>query len=239
MGLIVPAVLPSSHKDLEDKLSLFIQIPSVERIQIDVVDGKFASPASWPYSAPRELRGMAERNETLPALDRLEYEIDLMCLDAERAAESWLTLGATRLVFHAESTVDLPRLFASVKKRYGAGDGFVPGLISFGVAINIASDLKIIESCLDEVEFVQFMGISRIGRQGQLFDKRVFDKISLFHTRHPKIPMQVDGGVSLENARELVLLGVSSLVVGSVLSHSNNPAATLATFEALNTSYGV
>ncbi len=239
MSIVVPAVLPSSRADLEKKLALIARIPSVSRVQIDVVDGKFAGPVSWPYTAPRELRDMVERGEMLPHLDRISYEIDLMCVDAERMAEAWLTLGATRLTFHAESTTDLGRLLSSARKRYSAGDGFASGLVSFGVALNIASDLSLIEQNLGKIEYVQCMGIARIGRQGQPFDHRVLEKIRVFRGRHPEIPMQVDGGVSLDTARRLIALGVSNLVVGSALLGAPDSAATFALFEALQNPHRV
>ncbi len=239
MGLVVPAVLPSSRVDLEEKLALFASNQAVNRIQIDVVDGKFAAPVSWPYNAPAELGRMLDHHGLLPHLDRLAYEMDLMCLDAESAVAAWLTLGATRFIFHAESTTDLPRLFSFVRQHYGAGDGSVSGLVSFGVALNSASDLALIEPCLDEVAFVQFMGIARIGRQGQPFDRRVFEKVRTFRARHPEVPVQVDGGVSLEVAKELVALGVTNLVVGSAILHARDPVAALAAFEMLENPYGV
>lgn len=246
MGLIVPAVLPTSRTDLEEKLALLTRINSVSRVQIDVVDGRFATPASWPYFAKAtqgtpypELKAMVQKGEMLPHLDRLTYEIDLMCTNAEVMAEAWLALGATRLTFHAESTTDIGRLLASACRRYGAGDGFASGLVSFGVAINLASDLALIEPCLGEVEYVQFMGIAQIGRQGQPFDRRVFEKIRVFRSRHSQIPVQVDGGVSLESAKKLVALGVSNLVVGSALLKAHDPDSVFAAFEALQTPYGV
>ncbi len=242
MGLVVPSVIPSSERELKEKLELFSRISSVSRVQIDVVDGRFTSPASWPYTASAEFRGMAKRGEMLPHLGRLEYEIDLMCLDAEQAVGTWLALGASRLTFHAESATDLPRLLASVRKRYGAG-GFTP-LISFGLALNISSDLALIEPCLGlpgqgEIEYVQFMCIARIGQQGQPFDQRVFEKVRAFRLRHPKIPIQADGGISLENAKKLVVLGVSNLVIGSGILRASNPAGAVAEFEALQSPYGV
>lgn len=239
MGLIVPAVLPSSRKDLEEKLALIASIPPVSRVQIDVVDGKFANPASYPYTDLKEFRAMVQKGEMLPHLDRFAYEIDLMCIDAERMAQAWLALGATRFTFHAESTTDLGRLLSSARKRYGAGDGFAPGLISFGIALNIASDLSLIEQNLSEIEYVQFMGIARIGRQGQPFDNRIFEKLKVFHARHPKLVLQVDGGVSLENARRLLALGASNLVVGSALLLASDPVDAFAMFEALQGPYGV
>lgn len=238
MSLIVPAVLPSSRVELEEKLALFARMPEVKRIQIDVVDGKFASPASWPYSAkatqgtPSELDTMVQKGEMLPNLDRFEYEVDLMCLDALRAASAWLALGATRLTLHAESATDLPRLLAAARTRYGS-------VVTFGLALNVASDLALLEPCLGEIEYVQFMGIARIGRQGQMFDTRVLEKIRAFRTRHPEMPLQVDGGVTLGNAKKLIALGVSTLVVGSGILKADDPAAALAKFEALQTPFGV
>jgi len=239
MTMVVPAVLPASRKDLEEKLALFAGIPSVSRIQIDVVDGRFATPASWPYSAPTELQDMIKRGEMLPHLDRIEYEIDLMCFDAERAAQAWLAFGATRLTFHIESITDLPRCLTSARARYGRGDGFVSGLISFGLALNITTDLALIEPCLSEIEYVQFMGITRIGRQGQAFNRRVLEKVRAFRAEHPEVRVQVDGGLTPPSARELIALGVSNLVVGSGIVRADNPAAAVEAFEALKSPFGV
>lgn len=236
MSVVVPAVLPVSRDDLEGKLARLATIPAVSRIQIDVVDGLFASPASWPYATPpmkatkhksAELEAMAQHGETLPYLDRIEYEIDLMCFDALRAAEDWLTLGASRLTFHAGSTSDLPRFLALARKRYG-------DIVSLGLALTSDGDLALVEKVADSIEYAQFMGIARIGRQGQPFDERVLEQIRVFRERYPDIPLQVDGGISLGNARKLFALGAANLVVGSALLRASSPAAALAELEALH-----
>ena len=59
------------------------------------------------------------------------------------------------------------------------------------------------------------MGIKHVGRQGEPFDQDVFMTIKRFRARHPNVPIQVDGGVSLHTAPKLLELGVSRLVVGS------------------------
>jgi pentose-5-phosphate-3-epimerase len=232
MSLVVPAVLPSSERDLEEKLALFASLPQVNRVQIDVVDGKFAAPASWPYTAPQALEDKIKRGEMLPATERISYEVDLMCLHAEQAVEAWLTLGATRLTFHAESLRNVSQGIASVREQYGS-------FIALGLALSVESDLALLEQSLAQIDYVQFMGIARIGRQGQPFDKRVLKKVRLFHKRHPAIPLQVDGGVSLAHAPELVALGVSHLIVGSGIVRATDPAATLRAFEALESPFGV
>jgi len=240
MSFVVPAVLPTSREDFEEKLGRFTHIPMVSRVQIDVVDGRFAKPASWPYSDKAtqgtpypELEAMVQACDMLPNLHQVSYEIDLMCLDAERAADRWLALGASRLTFHVEGLIDPSRFFASIHKRYGSD------VVAFGLAINITTDIEVIKSCLPSIAYVQFMGISTIGRQGQLFDEKVLDKVKRFRDWHPEIPVQVDGGISFKNAHELVALGVSNIVVGSALSHSANLAEGIKKFDMLQTPFGV
>lgn len=233
MGLIVPAVLPSSRDDLESKLDRYAGIPAVSRIQIDVVDGRFASPRSWPYDSPQEMHTMIENGEMLPHLDRITYEIDLMCLDAERATGQWLALGASRLAFHAESILNVSRFLNAVRTKYGDVSA------TFGLALNIGTELSVIEPYLDQIEYVQFMGIASIGKQGQPFDERVLEKIRTFRSAHRDMPVQVDGGVTLGVAHRLVELDVSNLIVGSALEHAPDLASEIRKFEAIESPYGV
>ena len=226
--MIVPAVLPKSRSELEEKLAILAQIPQVTRIQIDVVDGNYAAPASWPYNAPGDLEAMAAAGEILPFLDRIEYEIDLMCFDAAEAAGKWLALGATRLTFHAASVSDPSRFLFSMQDQYGAA-----GALSYGLALNASTPFQIVEPCLPQVSYVQFMGIKTIGRQGEPFDERVLARIKAFHARHPHTELQVDGGVSLTTAPALIAAGVSNLIVGSAIVRAPDPAAAFAAFEAL------
>lgn len=231
-SIVVPAILSTSKSGFEEDLARIFQIPMISRIQIDVVDGNFAIPASWPYSSPGDLQMMLARAELLPQLERIEYEIDLMCLNADHASEAWLALGATRLTFHAEGLIDIPRFLASARKRYG-------DIVSFGLALNITSDLALIETVLDRIEYVQFMGIVRIGRQGQPFDRRVIERVRTFRRRYPRLPIQVDGGVSFENAQDLLALGVSNLVMGSALIRTNDPGEAIASLERSQFSHGI
>jgi ribulose-phosphate 3-epimerase len=229
MSLVIPAVLPKTEREFEKTIERYSFLP-VKRIQIDVVDGRFATPASWPYTAPKEFRDRVAQGTFLPRLDRIEYELDLMCLDPLPASEDWLALGATHLVFHAESALSLPRLLASARNRFGH-------FVTFGIALHVETDSAIVESCLPFIAYIQCMGIKTIGRQGQPFDERVYEKVRLLHARYPHLPIQIDGGVSVEVGKKLVALGASHLVVGSGLLTSGNPAQALASFEALRNPY--
>lgn len=225
MSLIVPAVLPTSQIDLEEKLDLFGTIPGVSRVQIDVVDGLFASPASWPYNESEE----AMIHHMLVNMNRITYEIDLMCLDPLVAAEAWVKRGATRLTFHADSSQHLEALLKQARATFGKD-------IALGLAIQIQTDLEIIEKSIRHIDYLQCMGIARIGRQGQPLDPEVFKKIGACRLRYPSLLVQVDGGVTLSNARELFAAGASSLIAGSALLNSPDPAGT---FEMLSGLHGV
>lgn len=233
MSLVVLAILPSSRDDFRAKLERFSALGNITSVQIDVVDKRFATPVSWPYTAPEQLHEMVQQAEMLPHLDRISYEIDLMCMDAEEASEAWLTLGATRLTFHAETFLNIPKSLRTMHQRYG------DSAVDFGMALNVATDASLIEPYLSDIDYVQFMGIGSIGKQGQPFDRRVIEKVRAFHAKHPHMPLQVDGGVSLATASDLVGAGATRLIVGSALTRATNMYDEIEKFEALQTPFGI
>lgn len=238
MGTIVPAIIPTSREDLESKLGVLEGL--CEDIQIDIVDGVYATPASWPYLKDQSepSRMLAEGN-MLPDAGSFKFEVDLMSRDPESAAGTWIGLGAVRLTIHAESTRYLKRFLENIHILYGHDKDFVPGLLSVGLAIGAETDIALIEPHLPSVEYVQFMGIKRIGRQGEPFDTRVIARIQAFRKRYPHIPVQVDGGVTLSNAPKLLDAGVSRLVVGSAIWKSEHPADQYRALHALTEEHGI
>ena len=235
MSIVTPAVLPSSRDALEAALARLDG--HVSAVQIDVVDGRFAAPASWPYAEPADPRVFAAGGE-LPYLGHFTFEIDLMTESPETSAGAWVEAGAARIVVHIESARNLDRLLAEFARRYGHEKGFAPDLIALGLALNIDTDTAAIEPYLASVDFVQFMGIARIGVQGQPFDDRVLRKIELFKRAHPDMPIQVDGGVTEESAPRLLALGVDRLVVGHSIIGASDIPAQLHRFDALAEEYG-
>lgn len=239
MGVIVPAILPATRDELVEKLEKLRGLP-IECVQIDAVDGRFASPATWPYAnGADELKDMVENGESLPFLGQLAYEVDLMVEDPDRVIGTWIDAGASKVTIHVESTNYLGRILKTVQEQYGHDKEFAPELISFGLALNVLTDIAILDQYVDQIEYVQFMGIATIGRQGEPFDKRVLDKIRMLRKRHPGLRIQVDGGVSLSTAPELLDAGVSQLVVGSYLWNASNIEVELKKLEQLAEEYGI
>jgi ribulose-phosphate 3-epimerase len=238
MRLVVPAILPTSHRDLLEKLTYFEQIPA-GRIQIDMVDGVFATPPSWPYLAGSDLHDRVQRGEMLPRLDHVKYEADLMCVDPVAIATDLINFGVQRLTVHAESTKDVGALIADMRKKTGAEANFIEMLVSVGLSIGMETDISVLVEHASEVEYVQFMAIDTIGRQGEPFNPKVIEKVKAFHLQCPEVIIQVDGGISLENAKDLVAAGASRLNIGSALLTAADLRKTVASLEAIKTPFGV
>lgn len=238
MGIIVPAVLPKTKLELDEALDLFNRIDGVTRVQIDVVDGKFAKPACWPYTAPTEFDSLLASGAVLPHLDRITYEVDLMAEDGATAAEKWLSYGVTRLTLHVEYLLNLPQQIADLQMRYGHEPGASPH-ISIGIAIGIRTALERLEPIIDQIDYVQFMGIAEIGKQGQPFDPLVLDKIRAFRAKYKSIPVQVDGGVTVLTAPPLLSVVVTDLIAGSAIMKAKDPVAAYAELDALISPFGV
>jgi ribulose-phosphate 3-epimerase len=234
MNVVIPAILPKSREDLEQKLAALVGLAS--SVQIDVVDGRFVSPAAWPYAGVGDA---FSHDDTLPNLDRINYEVDLMVTDPEVVAGTWIELGAGRVTIHAESTNYLSKAITDLQVSYGHAKGFAPDLLSLGLAINIGSELSLIEPYLESIDYVQFMGIGIIGKQAEPFDTRVLRKIAAFRNKYPQMTIQVDGGVSLVTAPALLTAGVDRLIVGSALWRAPNLAEELDKFNQLAQEYGI
>lgn len=239
MSIIVPAILPTSFQDLEEKLAQLHGL--VDSVQIDSVDGRFASPASWPYTAEglKELRSVSDHGEQLSQGSVFKLEIDLMVDDPGSVAGEWLSAGASRLVIHTDGLHSLDKVLTDLEHVYGHDKEMSSGLLEIGIGVSPRSDVALVEQYLSRIDFVQFMGIDAIGRQGQPFDSLVLQKIRTFRKRHPDVPVQVDGGVSKRTAPALLSAGVSRLVVGSALWKSPDLAREIKELGDMAAEYGI
>ncbi len=237
MSVVVPAILPQSSQDLEDKLAQLADIPAVTAVQIDAVDGRFVAPPCWPYTIHGALESMAKSHRMLPKIDRFVFDADLMTEHPERAVDLWSALGATRLTLHAESTPSLLRDILNIREKHGHARDFAPGLFSLGLAVSIATDLSLIQQCLGSIDYIQLMGIAVLGKQGEPFDRRVIERIRAVRRMDPRIIIQIDGAVTLHTAPALLAAGASRLVVGHDIWRARSIAYEIAKFDALVNPY--
>jgi ribulose-phosphate 3-epimerase len=235
MSIIIPAVLVPSRKALDETLARLDGL--FDTVQVDIVDGVYVGLPTWPYAERAELSLLKAGGE-FPSLGKFKFEVDLMVQNPEKTVGAWIDAGCSRVLLHIETVRDFAAVVSDLQKKYGHEKGFANDLLSLGVAINIDTDTQVLEPYIDSIDYVQFMGIARIGVQGQPFDTRVLKKIEAFHKAHPTMPIQVDGGVSLETAGSLLSAGATRLCVGSALLKAPDLVERLHAFEAIAEEYG-
>ncbi len=227
MAEIIPAIIPESFDDLKEKMSLINNLAPV--VQVDVCDGKFVPRKSWPYlNDEGDFEKIINESEEFPFWESLDFEAHLMVNAPEFVAENWIKAGAKRIVFHIESSKGVYQLVKDLRNTYGyVGESAYD--LEIGVVINVETPILALDEYLKPnlagrtlVDFVQFMGIKRVGFQGESFDEAVLDKISDLREEYPDTIISVDGGVNLENAKDIVEAGANRLVVGSVIYESEN-----------------
>lgn len=221
---IIPAILPKDFTEVADKVSQVQGL--VKTVQIDVCDGQFVPNATWPYKKPDDsFRKIVEEQDGLPGWKDLDFEIDLMVNRPEEVVDDWIAAGATRLIIHVESKGDLAKAIESLKGRAEVGLA-----LNEDTAVDTIGDprFRVHEGY---VQFIQLMGIDRIGFQGQAFDPKVIGRINEVRLKYPALPISIDGGVSLETAPQLVAAGATRLVSGSAIFAGGNAYEAIQQFK--------
>lgn len=212
---IVPAIMPKDHAEFINLLRRLE--PHAPCIQIDILDGEFVEgeAATWPYTT--------ENPVELPRSEKVEFEVDLMIHEPERVVAQWSDAGAKRIIVHVESTQALDEIIDMLGQKES----------KLGLAINTTTPLETLAPYIGRIDFVQCMGIAHIGKQGEPFDDRVIVNLRALHAEYPDLALSVDGGVRLENAKELVEAGANRLVSGSAILKSEDIRGTLKKFHAI------
>lgn len=225
---IIPAVMTKSFKDLQDSLVPLKNI--IWHVQVDVVDGRYAKSKTWPYRDRASFDKVVGEEHGLPFWDTLNFQFDLMVEDPSEELENFIQAGATEVVLHARSNNVAQALQTLVDLRT---DEIGTYSVRAGLAVGPQDSLDILLPFEAQFDFVQVMGIDQEGKQGEPFDRKALYIVERLRRRYPRLPLQVDGGVSLENARELVVAGANRLVVGSAILKAGDPAAAYREFVAL------
>lgn len=190
-----PAILVYSQKEAQQKLAFIDQNYPSAHLHIDVMDGKFVSATCW--CKPVSFQKLAIKQP---------FEIHLMVQKPELHIPTWKKAGATRAVFHIESTDD-PELVISVIKAHH---------MEVAVAVNPGTSLSSIRLIFPLVDAILVMGVVP-GYAGQKLIPSTIQKIKRLRKLAPKHWIIVDGGVTLENAPRLIKSGANQLVSTSAV----------------------
>lgn len=217
MNDIIPAILPKSYAELEDKLNLISGHAPL--VQIDVCDGSYTQSRTWPYlkgDFDQIFQDIIEQNRALPGWEETDFEFDLMVKGAYEKIPDFISAGATRIVVHKDSVSgeELESILNDFGKK---SDELGPFDIELGIALPSDATPADVAPFVEKIHFIQVMGIAQAGFQGQPFDPRAAELVAALRAAYPDLPVSVDGGVNLETAKVLLEAGADRLVVGSAL----------------------
>ena len=228
---IIPAVLSQNYEDLKNKVALVRGIVPI--VQIDLCDGIFVQNKTWPFAtgggSDTHFQAILNEQEGMPFWEDIDFEFDLMVADAVENFHIYTKLSPKRVVFHLEAVGDLEEF-----KNFIEGmDVYIRDSIQIGLAINTTTPIEQIFPLVNHVDFVQCMGIEKIGFQAQDFDERVLVQIKTLKEKYPDLIISVDGGVNFETAPELIEAGASRLVAGSLILKSQDIREIISELENL------
>lgn len=216
MVKLAPSILSADFSRLGDQVKL-VEESGVEYLHIDVMDGHFVPNITIGPLIVEALRPHS----------KLVFDVHLMIENPDRYIADFVKAGADIISVHAETCPHLHRSIQNIKAS-GA---------KAAVALNPATPLHNLEYVLQSLEMVLLMTVNP-GFGGQKFIPEVLPKISaladMVKRTGKNIDIQVDGGVTPQNAAEVVRAGANILVAGSaIFAAPDIPAAVKALREAV------
>jgi pentose-5-phosphate-3-epimerase len=233
---IIPAILDKTYNEMKDHVESVLGLAKI--VQIDFCDGIFVPSKTWPYASGVDEEGnltdlhfqkIINEEEGMPFWEEIDYELHFMVKDGSKFFSTFLKLGPKRVLFQIEEESDLNEF----KEFIEAIDPYVRETVQIGLAITTSTPIETLSPFIDYLDFVQCMGIEKVGLQGLPFDEKVFNHIASLRKNYPELIIAVDGSVNKDTAPRLVEAGVTRLVIGSALLKSENISETFYEFQNL------
>jgi ribulose-phosphate 3-epimerase len=204
---LAPSILASDFARLGEEVRA-VEAGGADVIHVDVMDGHFVPNISLGVPVVESLRKAT----------RLPLDVHLMIEQPEEYIEDFVRAGANRVLVHQEATPHLDRALEMIRENGGQA----------GAVLNPGTPVVMLSDVLDKLDTVLVMSVNP-GFGGQKFIPRAFEKIrqlAQWRSRYnANFRIEVDGGVDLENVAELVQAGANTLVAGTSIFHTPDPAA--------------
>ncbi|MYG40196.1 MAG: ribulose-phosphate 3-epimerase [Nitrospira sp. SB0677_bin_15] len=209
---IAPSILSADFAHLADEVAA-VEAAGADLLHVDVMDGHFVPNLTIGPPIVESLRKVTA----------LPLDVHLMVTNPDTVIPDFAQAGANYLTVHTETCPHLHRTLQSIKEQG----------VKAGVTLNPSTSLNTVEEVVPDVDLVLIMSVNP-GFGGQTFISACLDKLrrarQLIDRTGSQALLEVDGGIKVENAAEVLKAGANVLVAGSAIFHSPNYANTIAAF---------
>jgi len=209
-ALIAPSVLAADFANLQRDIEM-INTSEADWFHIDIMDGVFVPNISFGMPVLEAINKHAKKT----------IDVHLMIVDPDRYIKTFKDLGSDILTVHYEACTHLHRTLQAIK-----AEG-----MKAGVALNPHTNVALLEDVINDIDLVCIMSVNP-GFGGQSFIENTYKKVKQLKeiiTRNGASTLiEIDGGVTNKNAKQLAEAGADVLVAGSYVFKAEDPIATIA-----------
>jgi ribulose-phosphate 3-epimerase len=210
MVQIVPSILSADFAHLAEEIAR-VERGGATMLHVDVMDGHFVPNLTLGPPVVESIR----------KITRSRLDVHLMIEDPDRYAPVFIQAGADQISVHQEVCPHLDRTLRMIHDE---------GALA-GVVINPATPVALLSEVLEVADYVLIMSVNP-GFGGQHFIPRALDKVRELdrerRDRRLHLPIEIDGGITLENLPEVIRAGCDWVVAGTSIFHSPDAAAAVA-----------
>ncbi|MBN8857206.1 MAG: ribulose-phosphate 3-epimerase [Sphingobacteriales bacterium] len=215
MPIVAPSLLASNFLDLRGECSMLNE-SEADWYHLDVMDGRFVPNISFGLPVIAQMREATTK----------PFDVHLMIEEPGKYAADFKLAGADHLIVHYEVC---PHLHRNIQQIKNLG-------MKAGVAINPHTPVQLLQDILHDLDIVLIMSVSP-GFGGQQFIPHSLSKIQMLRQRIDEMQLntiiEVDGGVTLENAKTILEAGAHSLVIGTTIFKAADPKSVISRFKHL------